>query len=81
MSSFVIYIILNCKCFETADYVYGGDGDDLLHANGVLNGDGGDDVLRGGKNTDVQRGGDGDDLLLGYSGDDIQVSFEQKKIN
>ena len=46
------------------DYVYGGDGDDMLF------GEGGNDIIRGGEGDDLLRGGDGEDNLGGDAGAD-----------
>ncbi|HEX4364669.1 MAG TPA: calcium-binding protein [Solirubrobacteraceae bacterium] len=50
--------------------VRGGDGDDVLHADGFLDGDAGNDTLTGGNGPDSLTGGAGRDVLRGGAGDD-----------
>ena len=50
---------------STADAIAGGDGDDLINANGR------DDVVSGGPGNDVVHGGFGLDRLAGDDGDDL----------
>jgi VCBS repeat-containing protein len=57
-----------------ADYLYGGEGDDILYGQGGndwLLGGPGQDILSGGTGDDILRGNGGNDVLIGGMGDDI----------
>jgi Ca2+-binding RTX toxin-like protein len=59
------------------DYLFGGDGNDLLQGGGgpsVLAGGAGDDQLLGGSGRDVLIGGLGSDQLVGNSGGDLLIA-------
>lgn len=66
--------VLNVSNFEGASTLYGGGGDDELHAalgDSFLYGEAGNDLLFGDRGHDQLWGGTGNDLLNGYYGNDL----------